>query len=547
MDKFTKLGILLVSASLCACSTKKESTFVWDEYLNATTSLELRSEKFTNFVLADAGNIDNDLSEIEKIVEDKGSTSVFVSKMNALDSKTIKIVQSYIIAQTKYYADADESYKTKSEDYYSKYVKISTFITKLEEKIYNSSKGIKDAYFGDMSEEEIQERLANNASDIIETEYSEIFKGLQDKGDELYSQFAKDGQESTFLSKGYDIILEYIDAANEFISKTKYDNYLDYSYRYDYSRDYTYSDAEPFIKYVKKYLVPIYINKDSIKTPSTVNRNKYKYLTTTNFCNSATDSAAMFTSYAEDLGGQYLDAYNNAFNNGYYCFSSNVNSMATAYQWSLPGMNDAVLYFSKNYQDVFTITHEFGHYYSCYVNNGARKNDAYDLQETYSQGNEYVFMNYLLEQKKDDKDAATYEYIRDSRAYEEIRSIILQAGIAEIENFIFNTPDLTKATLRSGVEKILASYNGTSSSYYFMAAILTSPCYYISYATSLMEALQFSTMSYEDSKTAYKKLIESNEKLSMVERWKNAGLASPFEEETFQTVSGLFTSIAEKY
>ena len=81
----------------------------------------------------------------------------------------------------------------------------------------------------------------------------------------------------------------------------------------------------------------------------------------------------LFESYAEEMDGQYLTAYNNAFKYGYYCFSDNNNSMGTAYEWNLNGMNDAVLFFSSNYQDVLSVVHEFGHYYSCVQNSGVEK------------------------------------------------------------------------------------------------------------------------------------------------------------------------------
>ena len=221
--------------------------------------------------------------------------------------------------------------------------------------------------------------------------------------------------------------------------------------------------------------------------------------------------------------------------------------MGTAYEWNLNGTNDAVLFFSRNYQDVLSVAHEFGHYYSCISNNGARKGDAYDLQETYSQGNEFTFCDYLLDQKRDDKDINTYNYYVDRKIYDSIQQIINEASITEIEQFAYTTPNLTKETLIEGVQNILDSYEGTASETYFMTPCLTSPCYYVSYATSLMEALQFASFSFDAAKEKYKSLVESSGKFTMVERWENAGLSSPFKEQTFITLADLFKNIAEKY
>jgi hypothetical protein len=302
-----------------------------------------------------------------------------------------------------------------------------------------------------------------------------------------------------------------------------------------------------FVNYVKQYFVPIAKSKKTIAKPTNVDSGLLKIVSSYNLCNRNANMCDLFQSYADTMGGQYLTSYNNAFKYGYYCFSDNGNSMGTAYEWNLNGMNDAVLFFSRNYQDVLSVAHEFGHYYSCTQNGGMRKNDAYDLQETYSQGNEFTFCKYLLEQKKDDKDIATYNYFVDAKIYDSIQQIINEAAITEIEKYAYTTENLTKQTLIDGINDILASYDGTASKTYFMAACLASPCYYVSYATSLMEALQFAALSFEDAKDTYVKLIESTGNYTMVQRWEHAGLTSPFDEQTFITLSNMFQEIGSKY
>ena len=192
--------------------------------------------------------------------------------------------------------------------------------------------------------------------------------------------------------------------------------------------------------------------------------------------------------------------------------------------------------------------HEFGHYFSCVQNGGIRKNDSYDLQETYSQGNEFTFCKYLLEVKKEDLDLNTYKYYVDDKIYSSLGQIINEAVITEIENFAYTTPNLTKESLINGVNAILATYDGTASETYFMAACLSSPCYYVSYATSLMEALQLASMSsFKEARDHYITLVEANGLSNAVARWENAGLKSPFGEECFTALANLFTSVGSKY
>ena len=540
-------GLFIPVLSGCSCSLFNGGAFSWEKYKNNSIAMSLSSEKFNNFKLEDF-SLDSKLSKVKSIVTSKGSRDEFVRTYNEINSNLVKVVNCYIIASTKYYADNDSSYQAKASNYYQTYLSASKFLLSLEEDIYHSSNSIKEAYFGNLSDAEIEKRINGNQESKIEADYDEIFNQYQDDGQQLYTKF-RNGQitEEVYLDTGYSYFLRYANKAKELVDQISYDNYLDFSYDHYYSRDYKYLDTVPFINYVKEYFVPIVKNKDKLSIPSNIDKDLLKVVSSYNLCNRNANMCDLFESYANEMDGQYLTAYNNAFKYGYFCFSDNANSMGTAYEWNLNGMNDAVLFFSRSYQDVLSVVHEFGHYYSCVQNNGIRKNDAYDLQETYSQGNEFTFCNYLLEQKKDDTDAATYNYYVDAKIYDSILQIINEAAITEIEQFVYTANNLTKETLIEGVEDILASYDGTASRTYFMAACLASPCYYVSYATSLMEALQFAALSFEDAKTTYKKLIETGGKFTMVERWEQAGLTSPFKEQTFITLANMFQNIGNKY
>ena len=541
-------GLVIPILSGCSCSLFDFGTFSWNKYKNDSIAISVSSEKFQNYKLEDFSSFNSKLDSLKKVVTDKGSAEEFIRKYNDVSSTLLKIVNCYIISYTKYYATNESAYQQKTNQYYSTYLNASTFLISLENDIYHSSKAIKDAYFGGMNDEQIEERLNGNAESELKSSYDEVFKKYQDDGQQLYLDY-RNGAVSLddYLDQGFDYIVRYVNKANELVSQIPEKNYLDFAYDYYYSRDYQYEDAVPFINYVKQYFVPILKNKKKLDRPTSVDSDLLKIISSYNLCNRRANMCDLFESYANEMGGNYLTAYNNAFKYGYYCFSDNSNSMGTAYEWNLNGINDAVLFFSRNYQDVLSVAHEFGHYYSCIQNGGIRKNDAYDLQETYSQANEFTFCTYLLEQKKDDSKAATYNYYVDQKIYDSVSQIINEAVITEIEQFAFTTPDLTKETLITAVNSILDSYEGTASDTYFMAPCLTSPCYYISYATSLMEALQFAALSFDGAKQTYTKLIESTGRYTMIERWENAGLTSPFDEKTFQTLAKLFNSIADNY
>ncbi|MCR5309692.1 MAG: hypothetical protein K6E21_06260 [Bacilli bacterium] len=540
------LLVLLPLISGCSCSALSTATFKWDEYRNDDVAIFLESSKFKNYKLEDFSSLNSKLEKVKKIVTDKGSVSSFVASYNVINASLIKLMDSYKIANTKFYATNSAEYQEKAGNYYSTFVNTRKFLVNLEEDIYYSSNDIKEAYFGNLTDEAIQKRLQENQEDSIASDYDVIFSQYKDEGNQLYLKYTKDGNKSYFLDKGFDYFLRYINKANELVDQLSSNNYLDYAYVSDYSRDYKFGDTLPFINYVKQYFVPIVKNKKSLNQPTNVDSQLLKVISSYNFCHNGADMCDLFASYSEDIGGRYLDAYNEAFKSGYYCFSNNADSMGTAYEWNLNGVNDGILFFSRRYQDVLSVIHEFGHYYSCIK--GGRKADAYDLQETYSQSNEFTFCKYLLEKKAEDEKASTYNFYVDNKIYGSVQQIINEAVITEIENFAYTTPNLTKESLIEGVNDILATYDGAASDTYYMAACLTSPCYYVSYATSLMEALQFAALpSFDVAKGQYVNLCEAARGNSIVETWKKAGLTSPFEEKTFQTLSNMFLEIANKY
>lgn len=539
--KTNKLLLLLLVAPLSACNFGS-SNFSWSSYRNNNFSMNLQSAKFKNYKLVsdDRTSIDVLMNDILNAVENNGSVDKFTKDFATLRGNVSKIANSYIIACTKYYADSNEEYHTKADNLYKMYTSILTFEYDLEEKIYHSSGDIKKEYFGGLTDKQIEERIYGNKEKSLKAEYDAIFTNYQDEGQELYNKYINDYDEEYYLDKGYDYFLRYINKANDLIEKLdndSYENYLDYSYANDYARDYTIRDAMKFVNFVKQYFVPIVKSRSSLRYPSNIDTDLFYNFSSKNFCYNKTDLSDLFQSYAECLGGKYLEAYNNAFKSGYYCFSDSPNSLTTAYQWQLSGVNDSVLYFSRNYQSILTVIHEFGHYYSCRATSGVRSLDSYDLQETYSQGNEFTFMNYLLDQKKNTSEYETYKFIVDNEFYSNLSQIINEALITEIENFAYTTENLTKESLRAGVEEIIDSYDGTARTTYFMAPCISSPCYYISYATSIMEAMQFYNMDFESAKKNYKKLIEGDGSPRMEERWANANLDSPFEESTFKKIA----------
>ena len=145
--KKNKLGLLVLSiVSLSACTIGNAGAFSWDSYKNNSISMSLESAKYKNYKLADYSKLEERKNTIEEAVKVTKNRNKFVQYMNLLNTELNAFVNSYVIASTKYYADADQDYKAKADTYYSKYLEGYNFVLELENDIYHSSKEIKEAY-----------------------------------------------------------------------------------------------------------------------------------------------------------------------------------------------------------------------------------------------------------------------------------------------------------------------------------------------------------------------------------------------------------------
>ena len=219
--KKTRGCLLLLLVSLTSC-TIGGGNFSWSKYENTSTAMNLQSAKFKNYKMPSTtqDELDALMEKVEKTVVEKGSVGTFVRDYSSLSSKIYKLFDSYIIASTKYYANADQEYKEISDKLYSMFNSVLAYIYQLEYKIAESSDDIKEQYFGNMTDEEIQEYISQNDKRIKETEYTEELQNYLDEGQELYMQ-VNNGTLSVdeYMNIGYEYFLRYIDKANEFMEE----------------------------------------------------------------------------------------------------------------------------------------------------------------------------------------------------------------------------------------------------------------------------------------------------------------------------------------
>lgn len=542
------LGVLLPLICCCSCGP----TFSWDRYANDFSNMSLESRKLKNYkVNTNYKEIDKHREDLLNVVESKGSVSKFNSLINTVYADYASTMNSLTVLEIRYYCNPNEDGKEKYEAQYDYYLEFYQFLLDLEAKIAESSDEIKKSYYGDMTEEEIDQEVVESNK----RSQASVYEGQLKKIEESMEEKVNDYQKGILGKNGYinatlDAYLEYIDIANNIKDIYELDSYLDYVYEDTFGRDYSVDDALKFCRYMKKYMAPIYATNQSINKPKGLDNNFLKKFENSNFCNRETKAYELYEDYAEELGGTYLERYNALWRDGYYVFTDSPDSFSTAFVTTLYdnlfNVDAGVVYFSAGYQSIMNLIHEFGHYYALTL--VEENNDqSYDVKETHSQGDEYTFLNYLVNVRTDDPHTKEYQYFADSKVYNDLFYLVNEACIAEIEAFAFGTENLDRRTLKAGIDEIIGSYRGAADEIYWCYPCVASCGYYISYATSALESLQFYDMTFEKAKKTYIDFVENPVEDSVVKCFTNAGLLSPFDEDTFIELSEMYTNIAKKY
>ena len=448
-----------------------------------------------------------------------------------------RFIEQSHIAEILYYCHQND--KTAEANYLfatSATEKAGTVITELETELYESNSAIRSEYFEGLTDEEIQSRL--KLSDAVGKHNVLISELISDYyGNEEYA----DGEGRALLYN------KLILAGQELAELTGYENYYEYTSDSTYYRDYGKEERNLFRDYVAEYIAPLYY-RAAEKYEDAYNNLSYKQT-------SAFAGIMESTAYNK-LEKNYLQEYIQSLKQS---TASNMNHMFEKNNFICADWSDSALaafttyinapfcYFGPDaYQSLFIVTHELGHYCASL----ALKTDVYsfDIGETHSQGNEMLLLTFL----KDSMDSAVYETMVAYEIYSVTHSILLATVIDHFEETIYSDPNSGSYTKedyeRILTERIMPKYNLSEELKTILLSNweeirITSPCYYISYATSGIAALnlfELAQKDYEAATEAYRKITEElDETAAFTGTLKSAGIASPFEEQSFIDLSKL--------
>lgn len=457
------------------------------------------------------------------------------------------IVQQMTLSSIVYYCDmsneeSENRYTTTRDWYYE----IQDKYTETCRTVYLNSPH-RDELFEGWSEEEIQSLLDYDPKtvelkaliDDIQVEYNNL-KG----GDDYDANLV-------------DCYVRLIKTGNELAGYYGFENYYEYSTVRVYGRDYGTEELELFRTYLKTYLASYLrptVGTAASKAArlSSSDKSLYNSLTSGKFDSM---SKNYLVRYLDSLGDTVMgNAMRDVFESENCVFPTSGNSHPSAFQTYLYEDKTPFCLFGSNGQSTNTLVHEIGHYYAAYVNSDINN---YDLCETHSQGNEFLFVNFM----KGQVSSKLYEVIALENLGSALDIIIRAAIIDEFEQRVYELSDeeldaLTPTKLDEIMNDVCAGYgdggaylnnNGNMNSYW-RRVVVDNPVYYVSYSISAVAAISIFALAETDKEAAYAAysgLVEGEnvDELGFLGALEAAGLTTPAEEETYISIKNFLDSL----
>ena len=491
-------------------------------------------------------NVDLDFNDVsfKRILEDAIEDIKGTSDEDAIYDivykvylKTTELVKKYYVAEALYDYDRDnDEYYEKRELLSDAYYEYESFRANLFYELKDNREFLKNIT-GITSDEDLDYEI-NLAKKKKDEKYTNLKKEIDDIIEE-FDDLDISMSDSKNNAKISEILFRFVNKNKELSEYLGFDSYVEYKDIMN-RRIYTKYDTENFIKYVKKYILPeLDSERNVLDIRSKINSltsPEYNYLI--EFIESSAYDKDYYTinlakDYARKMGGSYYKTFYSYLNEGHIILANNEAELDSGYT------NQYLSYFGSNYQDVDTIIHEFGHYYS--INNGDALSKSLDLEEFYSQGNEFLFMSYL-EQNSYSNVKNVYDVVSSYKLVNACLTMFVGAALREYEEEIYST-EITSQTQLVDIWSNLKEneYDDLLADYWKYEVRYDN--YYISYATSVTGALSLYTYSKTDFTKAKEAYISAcrNENYDddLVEVLTKNNLSNPFDEETFKKIVAL--------
>lgn len=464
-----------------------------------------------------------------------------------LDEAYMELIDQYQIAYVHYCLDqSDEEMKNRYLDCVDIVSEAEAAYNEMCKRVYLSDSPLKAMLFEDWTEEDIAMLLS----------YNEEIAQLEKRNTELTVEFRDlDIYGSSWSSDMIPLYNEMVRNNNRIAQIYGYRDYYEYAYQVVYRRDYEMSEIGKLREYTAKYLP--YICQWSTEAFAQV----YESLS---YEDSVTLSSYVYEDYTQ-LDRNYVKRYladmpessrqmmQDMFDRERVIFTDYSNSYPGAFTTWIDG--EPFCFFGQGYSNSETVIHELGHYYgSMYVEAWSQ---PMDLSETQSQGNEWLFVDYLKTNMTEDLYQALVEY----KLSTDIGYIICFVMIDEFEEKVYSgerAGNLSMEEYDAIMAEVAEAYGGLEFiqenildiQSYWKQVVLESPVYYVSYAVSGIAAINLYTEAQANQAAArecYRKLMEEPvEDEGFLVNIQNAGLTGPFEASVYQRLKYRYTDIVDE-
>ena len=194
----------------------------------------------------------------------------------------------------------------------------------------------------------------------------------------------------------------------------------------------------------------------------------------------------------------------------------------------------------KDYQNIMTFIHEFGHNYALTSNKNLTQ--SLDTEEIHSQANELLFLNYFITKNPYSWSDIMLDCLKNYKIIDMLDAIYTAASVAELEINAYSGYDGSYTSL---ADNILSRYKATGANYsnkYWSFVVFDSEGYYISYALSAVCALDIyckALVDEDSAKVVYKNLCTKTTTDGFVKDITDAGLGNVFETSTLTNIANV--------
>ena len=410
-----------------------------------------------------------------------------------------ELYNQYVLADAAYYADVNDTAAAEASD------EMFDQRTDAEDDFFLAMQRILHGPKGKLLRSQLDPLWIDWIETYVEEsdELEELYKEENRLVQEYYSAVAEAEENASDDEEYYEmanelcgpIFVDLVQVRDQIAEWNGYDNYYEYSFD-SYGRDYDPEDIEILSGIAKDQIVPlfneIYDTWWNLPYPEHAEDAFYD----------EEEILALIYPYIVDIHPDLGEAFDYLLENKTYDIEYSTDKASTGYTDNLPAFRAAFIFNSPydSYQDYSDLVHEFGHYNAAYHDPmpAIYMTSVLDVAEIHSQGLELLITKYADQLYGEDAPFMTIDVV-----FRMLNSVLSGCMYDEFQKTVYENPDMTLEEINDLAEELCFTYamDGSGSEAYDWVDVshnFDMPCYYVSYATSAISALDIWRTSLED-------------------------------------------------